>query len=1039
MIQKTTMLLFVFCLFGFLSVQAQSTVMGKVTDANNGDPLPGVNIMEKGTRKGVVTDFDGNYSISVSANATLQFSYVGYATQFIAVNGRQTISVSLVEQSEGLDEVVIVGYGTQKKGNLTGAVSIIDSEVLENRPVSNVMQAIQGSAPGLLLSVGNSGGEPGANMNISIRGVGNLQGTSAPLVIVDDIPLGNPNGLNSINPDDIESISVLKDAASSAIYGSRAAFGVIIVKTKTGEGVSGHEITYSNSFIYSSPTKTPNMMNSLEFANYFNLAATNGGGAPIFSNLVLDRIKAYMADPVNTPVTVANADGTRWQQYTGSNANTNWFKVMYKDIVMRQQHNLSFSGNEKKVNYNVSGSFFDAPGVMNYGDDGYQRYTLNSKISSKMNDWFTINANLRMSREDIDRPSYDRGLYMHNIARRWPTNGVIMPNGSYSDGSEIPFLLDGGRFKSKDLNTNAGIDLIFEPIEKLKIKASLFYQQGNYTYANHTAKVSVTEANGQERFIQANNSFSRYSSERAYVSPNLVVSYEKSFNDAHNFSVLAGFQQEETNYTSISGSKSNLITDGVPSISTAVGTPNIYDSAGSFATQGYFGRFTYNYKEKYLFEVNGRYDASSRFAPDSRWDFFPSISVGYNIAKENFWNIDKISMLKLRFSSGTIGNQNVANYLYISRMPVSTNLWWLGINGRPNYTRTPGLISPDITWETVSTDNYGLDLGAFNNRLQMTFEYYIRATDNMFGPAERLPAILGTSAPQANNASLETKGFDFSLQWKDKIGEVNYNVGVVLSDAVTTVTKYRNPNNLLSTYREGQKLGEIWGFETLGLFQNQAEIDNGFNLTKFWGGVWKPGDVKYNDLNGDGYIDWGKSTSDDPGDMKVIGNSTPRFLYSITSGLDYKGFDFSMFWQGIGERQVWTGNGDPYTFGAVGNQWQSAGFKEHLDYWSVDNPNAFLPAPTFNSAWRNQEAQTRYLKNGAYVRLKNVSVGYNFSSNIIDKLHLKKLRLFVTGENLITITDMPTMFDPEATGGYWGAGKIYPLQKSYSLGLNVQF
>ncbi len=1037
MIQKVSMLLFAFCLFGFISVQAQVTVQGTVTDANNGDPIPGVNIMVKGTSKGVVSDFDGKYSIDVGSDVTLQFSYVGYALQSIAVNGRQTVDAVMVEQSEGLDEVVIVGYGTQKKGNLTGAISTIDAEVLENRPVSNVMQAIQGSAPGLLLSVGNSGGSPGANMNVSIRGVGNLQGTSAPLVIVDDIPLNDPSGLNNINPDDIESISVLKDAASSAIYGSRAAFGVIIVKTKSGKGVRGHEITYSNNYMYSSPTSIPDMMNSLDFANFFNLAATNGGGAPIFDDATLGRIKAYLADPVNTPVTVPNANGTVWQQYNGSNANTNWFDVMYKSIVMRQQHNLSFSGNEEKLSYNVSGSFFDAPGIMNFGEDTYQRYTLNSKISSKMNDWFTVNANVRMSREDLDRPSYDPGLYLHNISRRWPTNGVLMPNGSYSDGSEIPYLLDGGRRLSKEFETNASIDLIFEPIEDLKIKTSLYYQRETTNISSHTARVGVIEPNGQERVIQQNNSFARYAYERNYISPNVVVSYDKSFNEKHNFSGLVGFQQENTDYSSVQGNINDLITDNVPSISTGVGKVNAYDSQGSFATQGYFGRLNYNFKEKYLFEVNGRYDASSRFAPDSRWNFFPSISAGYNVAKEDFWPVEKISMFKFRYSTGSIGNQNVANYLYIARMPIGTNLWWIGNNGRPNFTQTPGIISPDITWETVKTDNYGLDVAAFNNRLQSTIEYFVRSTDDMFGPAERLPGVLGTSAPQANNASLETKGFEFSLQWKDNIGEVNYNLGVVLSDAVTTINRYRNPNNLLNTYREGQKLGEIWGFETVGLYQNQGEIDNGADQTPVYGGVWVPGDVQYKDLNGDGLINKGNSTSDNPGDLTVIGNSTPRYLYSLNAGIDYKGLDFSMFWQGIGKREVWTG--DAYTFGAVGNQWQSAGFQEHLDYWSEDNPGAFLPRPTFKDAWRNQEVQSRYLQNGAYLRLKNVNLGYSFSTDVLDKLHLKKLRIFVSGENLLTITKMSSIFDPEATGGSWGNGKIYPLQKSYSIGLNVQF
>ncbi|TXD46362.1 SusC/RagA family TonB-linked outer membrane protein [Polaribacter sp. IC073] len=1037
MIQKVSKLLFAFFLLSFMAVQAQVTVKGAITDLDDGTPLFGVNVIEQGTKNGVVSDFDGNYSIKVGSNATLQFSYVGYSTKFVKVSGKETINVRLGVDSEGLDEIIIVGYGTQKKGNLTGAVSTIDSEALKDRPVTNVMQALQGAAPGLQLSVGNSGGEPGAVMNISIRGAGNLQGTGSPLVIVDDIPLSDPSGLNDINPDDIETISVLKDAAASAIYGSRAAFGVILVKTKSGEGIEGHRVTYSNNFIYSSPLNTPNMMNSIDFANYFNLAATNGGGSPIFSDEVLGRIKAYAADPVNTPVTVANPQGTRWQQYTGSNGNTDWFDVMYKDVVLRQQHNLSFAGSEKKLSYNLSGSFFDAPGVMNFGDDKYQRYTLNTKVSSKMTDWFTVNANIRMSRVENDKPSYDTGLYLHNIARRWPVNGVVMPNGSYSDGSEIPFILNGGRALSKNSDTNLGLDLVFEPIKDLKVKASLYYRENANDFSRHNAKVGVTEPNGEERLIRQNNSYYRYSYENTYVSPNLVVSYNKSVNEAHNFSVLGGFQQEETSYSSVGASVNDLITDGVPSISTGVGEDNVGDSAGAYTTQGYFGEFKYNYKEKYLFQVNGRYDASSRFAPDSRWDFFPSLSVGYNMAKEEFWKIDRVNMFKLRYSTGSIGNQNVANYLYVPRMPIRTNLWWLGSGGRPNYTLTPGLVSPNITWETVSTQNYGLDVGAFNNRLQTTFEYFVRTTDDMFGPSERFPALLGTGAPQANNASLETKGFDFSIQWKDNIGDLGYNIGVVLSDAVTTVTKYRNPNNLLNNYREGQELGEIWGFETLGLYQNQDEIDNGIDQSTMYGGVWYPGDVKYADINGDGQIDWGNGTTDDAGDRKVIGNATPRYQYSINGGLNYKGIDLSMFWQGVGKKDVWAGGA--YTFGAVGNQWQSAALQGHGDYWSAENTNAHLPRPTFRSAWRNQETQTRFLQDASYIRLKNLTVGYSFSKTVLDNLGLNKFRLYVSGENLFTISDISGVFDPEATGGRWGSGKIYPLQKSFSVGLNLQF
>ncbi|SFT14831.1 TonB-linked outer membrane protein, SusC/RagA family [Zhouia amylolytica] len=1034
-------LIFLCCmLFATMNTFGQQDVItlnGRVLDAESGSPIPGVNVLEKNTSNGNATNFDGEFTIKVKRGAILTFSYIGYERKEVKVTSSELLTVNLKLQMEDLDEVVLVGYGVQKKENLTGAVSTISSDKIENRPVTDVMQAIQGTAPGLQLSVGNQGGEPGASMNISIRGAGNLQGTGAPLVIVDDIPLNNPSDMNDINPEDIESISVLKDAASSAIYGSRAAFGVILIKTKSGEAMDGHKFSYTNNFAYSSPLNLPEMMNSLEFANYFNLAATNGGRGAVFSDEAIERIKAYLADPENTPVTIANPDGTRWQQYSGSNANTDWFDVMYKDMVLRQQHNLSFSGRQKDVNYHVSAAVLDAPGVMSFGDDSYNRYNLNAKLASKMTNWFRFDVNMRLAKIDQERPSYDPGLYLHNIARRWPTNGVIMPNGSYSDGSEIPYIMDGGRRLSESFNSNVGLNLIFEPIKDLKFTTSLLYRNYHTEIQSHNAIVSVTEPNGSERKLRQNSSIWNYASNNTYLSPNFVLSYKKTFSQDHNFNGLLGYQQEENTYRSLSGSKDNLITDNVPAIRTAVGEDYIDATQGTYVTRGYFGRLAYNYKEKYLLEVNGRYDASSRFAEDMRWDFFPSVSVGYNIAKEGFWNVKPISTFKLRYSVGSIGNQNVANYLYIGRMPIRTNLWWLTDEGRPNYTLTPGLISPDITWETVTTDNYGLDISAFSQRLDVTFEIFKRTTEDMFGPAERLPALLGTSAPQSNNASLETKGFDLSVNWKDNIGDLGYNLGFILSDARTTVTEYSNPNNLLNTYRVGQELGEIWGFETVGLYQSQDEIDNGPDQSPVWGGDWKPGDVQYQDLNGDNIIDYGDSTTDSPGDRKIIGNSTPRYTYSITGGLNFKGIDFSMFWQGVGKRDVWTGG--PYTFGAVGNLWQSAGLKEHLNYWSEDNPNGFYPRPTFNNTWRNQQVQTRYLQNASYLRLKNVTVGYSFSDSILDRFHMDKLRLYVTAENVVTITKIADIFDPEATGGRWGNGKIYPLQKSIAIGLNVQF
>ncbi len=1019
-----------------VAVVQKMEIKGVVTDSS-GDALPGVSIMIVGSSIGTDTDFDGKFSIKANKGDVLEFSYLGMKTKRVIIKSTSYLKIVLKDDASALDEVVIVGYGTQKKVNMTGAVSSVSAEQIESRPVPNVMAAIQGAVPNMLLSVGNSGGEPGSNMSISIRGVGSLNGSS-PYVIVDGMPLDDISEINDINPEDIENISVLKDAASTAIYGSKAAFGVILITTKSGQALDGVRVTYSNNFIFASPLKLPEMMNSLDFANYFNLASTNGGSGKVFSDEVMDRIIAFQEDPVNTPNTIPNASGKDYLQYTGSNANTDWFDTMYKDVVTRQQHNLSLSGKQNKVKYFMSGSFYDQAGIMEYGDDKYNRYTLNSKINTEVTDWFSFNINMRLAKTSIDRPSYNKGLYLHNIARRWPVNGVVMPNGSYSTGSEIPFLLNGGRYKNEVESNNTSLNFVFEPIEDLKITASLLYRNIGYMSSSHNAKVSTFGPDGNEIKNRKTNSFRRYASKNTYLSPNLVVTYNKSFDDeTHNFSTVLGFQQENNEYTALSGSRSDLITDNVPSISTAVGDDKTDDSVGHSSTRGYFGRLAYNYKEKYLLEFNGRYDASSKFPKADRWAFFPSVSAGYNIANEDYWNVDQIKLLKLRFSYGSLGNQNVSNYLYVPRMPVRTNSWWMNAEGRPNYTLSPSLISPQITWEKVSTTNFGLDVAALRNRLSASLDVFVRKTLDMVGPAESYPALLGTAAPKSNNASLETKGFGLMIKWNDNIGAVKYGASFNISNAKTTVLTYKNPNMLLKNYREGQTLGEIWGFESVGLYQSQEEIDNGADQSTMWGGVWHPGDVHYKDINGDGHIDWGDSTSEKPGDMKVIGNSTPQYQFGLNLNASYKGFDISMIWQGIGKRDLYVGG--PYMFGVQGNMWQSAGFEDHLDYWSKDNTNAYYPRPTFRSAWRNQETQSRYLQNAAYLRLKNISIGYALPASILNTLKLNKVRFFVSGENMLTFTKMANMFDPETTGGYWGSGKIYPLQKVLAIGMNVKF
>lgn len=1012
-------------------------VKGTIRD-QSGEVLPGVSIMIKGTDKGITSDANGKYTIDVkTGNETLVFTFIGMKKQEVSLSGRKIVDIVMQEDLSALDEVVVVGYGTQKKINLTGAVDIVDSKTLKNRPVANVQQAIQGAVPNLLLTVGNSGGEPGASMGMSLRGVGSLGGGS-PYILVDGMPLDNASELNDINPEDIESISVLKDAASTAIYGARAAFGVILITTKSGESMDGVKLKYSNNFVFASPLKTPDMLNSLEFANYFNEAAKNDGATPVFSEETINLIKAHMDDPSKTPGTRPNPNKmTDWLGYTEANANTDWFDVMYKDVVQRQQHNFSVSGKQKSVKYFISASYYNHEGIMNYGDDQYDRYTVNSKLLTDITSWMRVNFNLRYSRTEIDRPSHDRGLYLHNIARRWPTNPVTAPNGDYYWSSEIPYLLNGGRYNNQDDNYNVSLGTEIEPIKNFKINAVLNYRNGAYISSNHTAKLSYRGPENHINWLRDRNSYSSYASKNYYFSPNIFASYEKTIKGNY-FKVMGGFQQEFREYKNLYSSNNDLVTDNVPSISTSVGeNDNVDDGKGHWATRGYFGRFNYNYREKYLFEANFRYDGSSRFPDSDRWGLFPSFSAAYNIAKEDFWPIEEISLLKVRASYGSLGNQNVANYLYVPRIGIGKQNWWIMGNKRPTYTTMPGLISPNLTWEKVSTKNLGLDVVALKDRLTTTFEVFERETIDMVGPAESYPSVLGIDPPKSNNAELVTKGFGLTIKWRDNIGDFNYSASFSISNAMTEITSYKNPNKLLNTYREGQKLGEIWGYETHGIFQSDEEADKWADQSAINGQKWQAGDIAYTDLNGDGKITKGKETVDDPGDRKIIGNSTPQFPYAFQFSCNWKGIDMSMLWQGVGKRDVWIGG--PYFWGASGGMWQSAGFKQHLNYWTPENKGAYYPRPYFGQGWKNQQVQTKYLQNGAYLRLKNIQVGYTVPENIIKYAKLKKIRVFVAAENILTFTDMSEIFDPETTGGYWGSGKIYPLQKTYSIGLNIEF
>jgi len=1032
----------------------QVKVNGTVVN-EEGQPIAGVTVKEKGTKNIVLSSSDGKFSISVqSSNAVLEFSYLGYVS-FEKKASENLSSIIMFSDDRSLDEVVVVGYGTQKKSHLTGAVSSIKGDELESRPVQNTAQALQGLIPGLNVQTSGMGGELNQRMSINVRGSGTIGvgSNSSVLVLID----GMEGDMNALNPQDIENITVLKDAAASAIYGSRAPFGVILITTKSGK--SGKvTVNYNNNVRLGKPRGLPTMLDSKTFANYFNEVAANSGESAKFTQEVLDLIDAYQKGEI-TETTVPDNSG-RWQYYTGSNGNTNWFEEFYRPHTTSQEHTMSVGGGSEKVNFYTSANYMDQNGLNRYANDNFQRYSLSNKINAKINEKIDFMSNTRFVREDYDKPLHMNELYYHNIARRWPTVPVKDPNGYYSEPSEINQLLDGGRSNFQKDFLYQQLQLTIRPLEGWNIVGNVNYRIESQNDHTDVLKAYAHDVNGDAYGLAvgsnaAGNTFvSEYNRKSEYFSTNFFTDYSFKIDEDHDFKILAGFNSELNKYRDLVGSRTGLITDNIPTLNTATTNPIAGGGYGHWSTAGFFGRINYSFQDRYLFEVNGRYDGSSRFPSHLRWNLFPSVSMGWNIANEGFfpWK-EQISMLKLRGSYGELGNQYTENwYPFYPTMPVSINggSWLLGTE-RPNVAFAPGLIASTLTWERVKSWNIGADIQTLNNRMNITAELYQRNTFDMIGPAPELPAILGTAIPRLNNAELYSKGFELEISWKDKIGAVGYAVRGVLSDDFQRVTKYPNPTGGLGNWYDGRRVGEIWGYTTVGLAQTQAEMDAHLSTTKqsAFGSQWFAGDIMYADLNGDGQVNNGANTLSNPGDLSIIGNSQPRYRYSLDLQANYKGFDFRAFFQGVGKRDHMP-NG-PYFWGAQGGMWQSAGFVENMDFFRDENSvmvqngilgvntNAYLPRPYFNSN-KNQQTQTRYLQNAAYLRLKNAQIGYTLPTEIVSKIGISKLRVYLSGENLLTFTKMSKVFDPETVGlGGWNDGKTYPFSTVYSFGLNLNF
>lgn len=1061
------------------AASAQSKkVTGRVVDAN-GEPVIGATIKEQGTANGTITDFDGNFTLDVADNAMLEVSYIGYKSQELQAVAGKTLSVTLREDTEMLDEVVVVGFGTQKKVNLTGAVGVADAEVLESRPVTSATQALQGLVPGLQITTNT--GEMDKSMNINIRGTGTIgEGSSgSPLVLID----GMEGDINSVNPQDIENVSVLKDAAASSIYGSRAPFGVILVTTKKGK--SGKtSINYNNSFRISSPINLPQMMDSYTFANYFNSASrNNNGGGNVFKDETMQRMLDYQSG-IDTDGILASSNG-QWGKpdydpFTTAYANTDWFREIYKNNVFSQEHNVSLNGGTEKVAYYASFNYLDQHGLLRHGNDGVKRYSASAKMNAVVTNWLKFNYSMRFTRLDNYRPTqFNSGFYSNLGRQTWPNLPVYDPNGFYhnsnASGPAMQLALGGERNAKTDRLYHQAAVLI-EPIKNWITHVEFNYSILNadidevtLPYYNHDVEGNVIDTHGTSSLYGEKK-------EENYLNLNVFSEYTRTFIEKHNMKVLLGFQMEEMKQAFMSSKKYGLIINGLPEFDLATGTDGLgiekpTETSGyhnEWATAGFFGRINYDYEEKYLAEVNMRYDGTSRFRRGNRWQLYPSFSLGWNIAREKFWHplSHIINMLKLRASYGELGNQNT-NLWYPTYRVVdlgTNNSAWLSADGKPlNTARIGDLVSSTLTWETIRTWNVGLDWGAFNNRLTGSFDYYTRYTKNMVGPAPELPVVLGIATPKTNNCNLQTRGWELQIGWNDRLKNgLGYGIRFMLSDAKTMIDSYPSNNtNSIDTYIQGHEIGEIWGFETIGIAKTDEEMQAHLNSVggqEALGSQWAAGDIMYADVDGKPGITEGARTIEDHGDLKVIGNKTPRYQFGIDITADWKGFDFRCFFQGVMKRDFWQGS---YMFwGVLDNQWWSTGLAAHNDYFRAEpiglkgheipqNLDSYYPRPIFGTGSKNQQVQTRYLQDASYIRLKNLQLGYTLPSAWMQKIGLTKCRVFVSGENLWTGTKLSELFDPETIDGgntnnnaniaIRNGGNAYPLSRTWSFGLSLTF
>ncbi|WP_411030143.1 SusC/RagA family TonB-linked outer membrane protein [Spongiimicrobium sp. 3-5] len=1052
-----------------MSVHAQDiTVTGTVTDAQTGIPIPGVSVVEKNTTNGTAADFDGYYTITVPIGSALTFSSLGYLTRDVAMEGQTVINIALSEDAAQLDEVVVVGFGEQKKSSLSGAVTIVKmDEVLGDRPVTNVTSALQGVAAGL--QVINSSGQPGGNnSSIELRGFGSINNATPPLILVDNVEMS----LADINPNDIKNVTILKDAAAASIYGARGAWGVILITTKKPIREQKVSFDYRNTVSFSSPVELPEKPTVKEFVTLLDDVGISRYWSNQSVQTWLGYLEQYEANPGNFPGgIVLDPDGFNY-----SLAETDPIDQLLNNQGLITRHDFSFSGGSEKSSYRVATSYSDEDGIIVTDQDRFKKYNVNAYLDTDLTKNITSTTNIFYRKSDRSNPI---GQFNQTV-----NEPAYLPTGFFTleDGTSLPF--DSPENLERLLpHTTVNTDvvrmfqkLVYEPINSLKLTGEFTYERGTTTTESSNIQLlTVNRAqfvpnNANPDLTNVGKNFSEFE-QKAF---NFYTNYGLSINEKHNFDVLVGFNSESSFSNGFNISRLNLLSTDVPAIDAAIGTTSGGDFFTETAVLGYFGRLQYNYKEKYFLEANIRHDGSSKFPRTDRYGTFTSFSGAWDLKKENFLdNVEWISLFKFRGSYGEIGNQDIPNspYPYISQWsPRQT--WLLNEAGERYTTIEPGLlVSSTLTWETAQKTNLALDAAFLKNRLSTTVEVYRNRTLDMLIPGAELPAVLGADAPVTNAADLETEGWEASLSWRDNINEFTYGFNINVSNNRSRITKYDNPAGLLSfsenndgsltNFYEGMTIGEIWGHETVGFYTVDDFVEGtldanlvGANrqlkdgVVGFESGIIPyPGDIKYRDLDGDGIITFGDNTLGNPGDRKVIGNSRRRYLFGANGNVGYKGFDLSFALSGVGRRdRVLTG---PKAFPYQG-QFDDA-FKHQLDYWTADNQDAFYPrlfGDNTNSSGdrgnygHSRRVQTKYLRDASYIRINNISFGYTLPKEVLEKINFKTIRLFISGENLHTFHKLPKGFDPDVNpDGTRDANPngVYPIMKNIAVGAQLSF